>query len=232
MKINNNEIAILFDLDGTLIDTNELVIKSFINTFKVFKPDYNITNSELLSFLGPPLNTTFSKYFDDSKLNVIIDYYRDFTKKNHDKYVKIYPNVKETISELHRSGYKLGIVTTKLKKIAYLSLELFDLTEYFDIIIDCNDVLNNKPDPEGILKAKDYLQSKLTVYIGDNASDILAGKNANVKTIGAGWSIKGIETLKKENPDFILNDMNELIQYIQKIKEEYNVNRSTNFTNY
>ena len=104
--------AILFDLDGTLLNTDLLIKKSFIHTFKKYKPDYTLSEEELLSFLGPSLKNTFSRYVEADQIDELIQYYRDYNHKHHEDFVTIYPNVKEMLEYLKKQGFLLGVVTT------------------------------------------------------------------------------------------------------------------------
>lgn len=212
------EKAIIFDLDGTLLNTDTLIQKSFIHVFKKYKPDYTLSQEELLSFLGPSLKETFSRYFDKTMVEELINYYREFNHSHHEDYVTIYPYVKETLLKLKELGYPLGIVTTKVKDAVYIGLDLFDLTDCFDVIIGHDDVSRSKPDPEGIFKALKALNVDDGYYIGDNVTDIQAGKNAGMKTIGVKWSPKGYDLMEKENPDCMVDSYQEILEYI--LKEE------------
>ena len=96
--------AILFDLDGTLLNTDLLIKKSFIHTFKKYKPDYTLSEEELLSFLGPSLKNTFSRYVENNQVDELIQYYRDYNHKHHEDFVTIYPNVKEMLEYLKKQN--------------------------------------------------------------------------------------------------------------------------------
>lgn len=207
--------AIIFDLDGTVLYTDELIKRSFIKVFEKYKPGYTLNEDELLSFLGPSLKETFSKYFPDEMFDELLSYYHDYNHSHHEDYVYVYPTVIETLDYLKAKGYPLAIVTTKLKVAAYVGLNTFDLNKYFDIIIGLDDVKFTKPDPEGILKAMEQLGISKAIYIGDNITDILAGKNAGVETIAVKWSPKGFQHLLELKPDLMIDEMKEIIPYIE-----------------
>lgn len=179
---------IIFDLDGTLIDTNILIKKSFIHTFKTHSPMYKLTEEELLSFIGPTLEETFSKYFDDNKIEKVIETYRKYNIKQHNDYVDIFPYVKETLSSLYSDGYKLAIFTSKRRDVALMGLNLFDLEKYFCNITCVNDVVQPKPSPEGIFKILKDTNTTSGIMIGDNGTDILSGNDANIETVVVSWS--------------------------------------------
>lgn len=207
--------AIIFDLDGTVLYTDELIKRSFIKVFEKYKPGYTLNEDELLSFLGPSLKETFSKYFPDEMFDELLSYYHDYNHSHHEDYVYVYPTVIETLDYLKAKGYPLAIVTTKLKVAAYIGLNTFDLNKYFDIVIGLDDVKFTKPDPEGILKAMEQLGISKAIYIGDNITDILAGKNAGVETIAVKWSPKGFQHLLELKPDLMIDEMKEIIPYIE-----------------
>lgn len=205
MKIH----TILFDLDGTLIDTNELIIASFLYTFEHFQ--LPITREETLSFIGPSLKDTFDKV-DPARSEEMIQVYRDHNLHHHDNYVEAYPHVVETLKRLKETNIKLGIVTTKMRPGVNMGLKLVGLEELFDTVITLGEVTHAKPHPEPIIKAMNELDANVssTLMVGDNSHDIESGQNAGVRTAGVAWSIKGRETLAKLNPTFMLEDIRDL----------------------
>lgn len=207
MKVN----TILFDLDGTLINTNELIIASFLHTLEHYFPG-QYKREHVLPFIGPSLHTTFSGLkpgFEEEMIKM----YREFNHKMHDELVTEYETVYETLEQLKREGYKLGIVTTKMKHTATMGLKLTGLERFFSAIVALDDVENEKPHPEPVLKALKLLDSRPeeAIMVGDNYHDIEAGKNAGTKTAGVAWSIKGKDYLARFNPDYMLDKMSDLI---------------------
>lgn len=207
--------AIIFDLDGTVLYTDELIKRTFIKVFEKYKPGYTLSEDELLSFLGPSLKETFSKYFPDEMFDELLSYYHSYNHSHHEDFVYVYPTVIETLEYLKDKGYPMAIVTTKLKVAANVGLDIFDLHKYFDVVIGLDDVKVTKPDPEGILKAMELLKVDKAVYVGDNTTDVLAGKNACVETIAVKWSPKGYQHLLELEPDLMIDEMKEIIPYIE-----------------
>lgn len=206
MNIN----TILFDLDGTLIDTNELIISSFLHTLNRFYPG-QYQREDVLPFMGPTLHETFSG-IDQERVQELIDTYRDYNISNHDLLVKEFEGVFETVQWLKQEGYKLGIVTTKMSNVVMMGLKLTKLDQFFDVIVAIDHVTNPKPHPEPIEKALQQLDAKPeeALMVGDNHHDIVGGKNAGTKTAGVAWSTKGREHLAKYEPDFMLEKMSDL----------------------
>jgi pyrophosphatase PpaX len=209
-----NMNTILFDLDGTLIDTNELIIQSFLHTLEKYYPN-QYKREDVLAFIGPPLYDTFVA-MDKERVQEMIDTYRAFNHAKHDELVKEYETVYETVETLHEKGFKLGIVTTKVRSTVLMGLKLTKLDRFFDCIVALDDVERAKPDPEPIFKALSILQSapQEAIMVGDNYHDILAGKNAGTKTAGVAWSVKGREYLEKYEPDFMLEKMSDLLKIV------------------
>ncbi len=210
-KIEHNRFdTVLFDLDGTLLNSQEWITKSFEYTFQKFRPNLEISDEEYNSFFGPTLYQTFKRYSDDEdEINEMIAYYREYNVAGYDENVKLFPGAKETLKILHKKGYKLGIVSSKKKDLVEHTVELFGITEYIDIIIGQGDFEKPKPDPESILMAINKLESKNTLYVGDTLSDMKAAKAANAKACGVLYS-SNIEELLEDQPDYVIKNMSQL----------------------
>ncbi|SDO20466.1 pyrophosphatase PpaX [Halobacillus aidingensis] len=204
--------TILFDLDGTLIDTNELIIASFTHTIEQYS-DRFYEREEILDFIGPPLRESLQKVNPD-KVEEMVETYRKHNIENHNRYVKAYEGVVETIETLKEQGYKLGIVTTKMRNTVHMGLELTNLDGLFETVVTLDDVTNAKPHPEPIVKALNHLDSQASeaMMVGDNTHDIEAGQNAGTKTAGVAWTVKGRKVLDDLNPDYMLDNMRDLLK--------------------
>ncbi|WP_010647553.1 pyrophosphatase PpaX [Oceanobacillus massiliensis] len=203
--------TILFDLDGTLIDTNELINASFRHTFEHYKLTF--TPEEILEFNGPPLIDTFQK-INPEKAEEMIATYRKHNMAEHDHYVIAFPKVLETIEQLQQHGISLGIVTTKMRPTVNMGLALTGLDRFFDTIVTIDDVTHPKPHAEPVLKAMEELNgdASTTLMVGDNHHDIESGKNAGVLTAGVAWSLKGKERLLNHHPTYMLDEMTDLLR--------------------
>ena len=210
MKID----TVLFDLDGTLINTNELIIASFLHTLDHYFPkQYN--REGVIQFIGPSLHDSFGRV-NPEKVDEMIEMYRTFNHENHDELVEEYDTVFETVKQLHEKGYKLAVVTTKRSETAKMGLKLTGLDQFFDVIVGIDDVDKVKPDPEPLLKALDALNSspEKAIMVGDSQYDILGGKNTGTKTAGVAWTIKGREFLANYGPDVMLETMADLLGHL------------------
>ncbi|WP_173915647.1 pyrophosphatase PpaX [Halobacillus sp. Marseille-Q1614] len=208
MSIN----TILFDLDGTLIDTNELIIASFTHTLQTHA-DRPYSREEIIQFIGEPLRDSLASVNEES-VEEMIATYREHNIAHHDQYVKAYDGVLESIRTLKRQNYQLGIVTTKMRQTVEIGLNMTELDSLFDTVVTLDDVVHAKPHPEPVMKALNTLDASAaqTIMVGDNTHDIEAGKNAGTKTAGVAWTVKGREVLDELRPDYMLTNMRELLE--------------------
>lgn len=209
--MNRKIDTLLFDLDGTLIDTNDLIITSFLHTLEKYYPG-QYGREDVLPFMGPPLIDNF-RSLDPERAEELVKEYRTFNLANHDRLVKEFPGVYETIKTLKQQDFKLGIVTTKLYDTVIKGLKLTKLDPFFDVIVALDHVTKAKPDPEPVFSALDQLKSApdKAIMVGDNFHDILAGKNAGTKTAGVAWTTKGRDYLAQFKPDYMLEEMPDLL---------------------
>lgn len=205
--------TVLFDLDGTLIDTNELINVSFEYTFKQY--DFDFTKEEILAFNGPPLRETFQR-LNPKFADEMIRTYREHNHNIHEEYVKLFPNVLKTLDELKSNDIPIGIVTSKMRDGVQLGLDITGLSTYFETVITVDDVTQPKPHPESVIKAMNDLRGEVdsTIMIGDNYHDIQAGHNAGMVTAGVSWTSKGKEYLEKYKPTYMLEDMQDLLRIV------------------
>ena len=218
-EVEANRIdCILFDLDGTLVDTRRLVFNSFEYTFEKYFPTHILTDEELESFFGPTLHESFSRYCDDEdKIEEMIAYYRAFNEAHHDEYARPFENVSEIVKLLHKKGYKLGVVSSKRKEALMLGLNRCKIADCIDVIVGEGEC-EPKPSPDGINKALEALypdghEGLNIMYVGDHPNDILAAKAANVKSVGVMYSSKR-DLIDEENPDYEIYRFIDLLEIL------------------
>lgn len=210
MQIN----TILFDLDGTLINTNDLIMASFQHTLNHYYPD-RFSEDDLLTFIGEPLYDSF-KRLDKERAREMVEMYREHNIENHEKFVTPFPGVIDTVKQLDRNGFKLAVVTSKMRESAELGLKITKLAPFFDVVVTVDDVTKAKPAPEPLEKAMARLQAtpESTLMVGDSQYDIIAGKKAGTYTAGVAWSLKGKDFMKNLEPDLLIDEMPELLRFL------------------
>ena len=155
--MNSDITTLLFDLDGTLINTNELIIASFTDTLNHYYPG-QYTREDIIPFMGPTLVETFSS-INPELMDEMIAHYRKHNWEHHDLFVTEFDGVYETIQSLHQSNYKLAVVTTKKRDVAERGLKLCNLDQFFDVVITLEDASKTKPDPEPLFKALNFFNT-------------------------------------------------------------------------
>ena len=213
--------TLLFDLDGTLIDSNELIIASFQKVLAEFMPNRSFSRQEIIAMIGPPLWETFAGLTDDPVTNEkMISRYRKTYCELEFAYIDIYPHVIDTLIEFKNKGFNLAIVTTKFKISALPSIIHFGIDHLISTIISLDDVDNHKPHPEPIQKAlAAFLGCEEAMMVGDSPSDIMAGKNAGILTCGVSWTLKPKE-LSHAKPDYMIDDFRDLSRIVAKYNKE------------
>ena len=179
-------MIILFDLDGTLIDSTEAILESFHHSFKVNGLEYR-DDEKICSLVGYPLDVMFSELgVDESMMDDCIASYKMHYREISNQKTILLDGAREAI-ELAGSFAKLGVVTTKTARYSKELLEFFGVMDSFEVLIGREDVANPKPDAEPILKALEHFNeedSKDGVFmIGDTKMDLLSAKNASVESI-------------------------------------------------
>jgi len=209
--------TLLFDLDGTLINTNELIIASFQDTLDHYYPT-KYGRDDIIHFIGEPLETSFQRV-DPERIEEMVTHYRTHNVAHHDELVTEYPHVKETLQALADAGYRLGIVTTKRWDTVVMGLELTGLKPFFEVVVTIDDIKNPKPHPEPVQLALKQLNSlpENAIMVGDSPSDIESGRRAGTKTVGVAWSIKGEAMIREAQPDFVVDDMQELLAILKDL---------------
>ena len=178
-------LAVLFDLDGTLIDSIELILNSARHAFE--GRDGHVPGpAEWLTGVGIPLVTMFERYTQDrAEVDALIARYREYQMEHHDRLVRCYDSVLETVDFIRAAGHPVGIVTSKAVWLARRGLDHVGLGPHFDLIIGCDSCTRHKPDPEPVLLALERLgyEPSEAVFVGDSVHDIHAGNAAGVKSV-------------------------------------------------
>lgn len=208
--------ALLFDFDGTLLNTNELIIQTFMHVLNERFPG-QFSPKDCLKFIGPSLKQTFNDIAPGEE-EALIAKYRAWNIEHHDELVSQYPDVVSTLEQLKAQGICLAIVSTKRNDTIDRGLSILGATHLFDVRIGTDDVHNVKPDPEPVLLALERLgiNKDDAIMIGDNSHDIEAGHRAGVRAAGVAWAIKGEAYLQQFQPEYILHHMTDLLDIVKE----------------
>ena len=203
--------AILFDLDGTLIDTIELILSSARHAFEEWP--VRPTDEEWVRGIGTPLVQQLRAYAaNDDEVALLLARYRRYQNEHHDRLTRCYDDVPDVIAALADRGHQMAVVTSKASPIAHQSLAFVGLDHFFPVVVGYDDTARHKPDPEPVRVALSRLgvSPDDAVFVGDSPHDIFAGNGADVMTIAALWGPFDRETLADARPDHFIECMAEL----------------------
>ena len=203
--------AILFDLDGTLIDTIELILSSARHAFEEWP--VRPTDEEWVRGIGTPLVQQLRAYAaNDDEVALLLARYRQYQNEHHDRLTRCYDDVPDVIAALADRGHQMAVVTSKASPIAHQSLAFVGLDHFFPVVVGYDDTARHKPDPEPVRVALSRLgvSPDDAVFVGDSPHDILAGNGADVMTIAALWGPFDREILADARPDHFIECMAEL----------------------
>lgn len=219
-KLIYKKPLIIFDLDGTLCDTEELIFQSFKHVFEIYKPDYQLTKQDRINFLGPTLKESFEKYIPEVDNETLCEEYRKHNWELHEKYIKPIEGVPKLLENLYNEGYPLTIASSKKKDTCILGLKCCGLDKYFDLekIVGCEDVAKFKPDPECVIKAYKNMGYSMSscIYVGDSHTDILAGNAAGVYTIGYVANEEKIASLVEAKANKVIDHMADIKEIVKE----------------
>ena len=204
--------AVLFDLDGTLIDTIELILSSARHAFAGW-PRGAPTDEDWTLGIGTPLVNQLRSYAQsDEEVAVLLERYRAYQDIHHDRLTRCYDDVPAELARLADRGHPLGVVTSKASGIASRSLAHVGLEKYFPVVIGYDDTTRHKPDPEPVLAglARLNVPASRAVYVGDSPHDIHAGNAAGVVTVAALWGPFSRETLVEAGPNHFIGCLADL----------------------
>ena len=214
--------GVLFDLDGTLVNTTPLILESFRHTFKQFGMAVP-SDSELVAGFGLPMRTAVTAYMPDEMADEFCDAYRAYQRTRHDELIQGIDGVDETLSSLKQSGIKMAVVTSKKRPAAIRDLGCYDLVEYFDTIIACDDCSENKPLPGPSLMALKRLglNGADCLAVGDSPYDLQSARAAGCQTAAVRYtSFDWNFILNEGKPDYVLNKMTDLLTLIDTLNKQ------------
>ena len=202
----------LFDLDGTLIDSIELILRSYRHTMKIHR-GIEPPDDVWMAGLGTPLWVQFRTWTEDeAEIRAMVATYREYNLAHHDALVRPYDGVVERVRALRTGGGRLGLVTSKMRQGALRGLAVAELSDVFDAVVGSDDVTHPKPHPEPVLKAIELLGADpaSTVFIGDSRHDLECGRAAGVRTAAVLWGPFDRAHLDDLEPDYWLTTPDDL----------------------
>ncbi len=206
--------AVLFDLDGTLIDTNHLIVTSYQHVLRTHL-GLEVTPEQLYPYFGEPLRTTLAR-FDPERVDALMEAYRAFNHSRHDQLVRRFPGVNEAVAALREAGVRLAVVTSKFTPLARRGLAVCGLEGYFPVVVGEGDVRRHKPAPDPALRALELLgvePGPRVLMVGDAPADLFCGRAAGCRTAAVGWALNR-EGLAAAEPDYWVEQPSDLVALV------------------
>ncbi|HVP66964.1 MAG TPA: HAD-IA family hydrolase [Anaeromyxobacteraceae bacterium] len=210
--------AVLFDLDGTLIDSVPLIVQSMQHAFagRVRAPSV----AEWVARIGTPLEGMIRAWAeDDADVALLKERYKQHQREHHDAMVKAFPGVPELLERLGARGTAMAVVTSKLESSAMRSLEHLGLARHFRAVVGLEATARHKPDPEPVRHALSLLRaaSAEAAFVGDSPHDVAAGNGAGVATVAGLWGPFSREALAAARPSAFAASAAEVLEVLDRL---------------
>ena len=209
---SSSPAALLFDLDGTLIDSIELILGSARYAFVGFAGRAP-TDEEWRTGIGRPLQTVLREYADDdAEAQRLFNRYREYQLEHHDQLVTAYDGIVEAIRTFAEAGHPMALVTSKSDWMAEKALRHVGLAELIPVIVGCDTCVNHKPHPEPVERGLALLGASASnaLFVGDSPHDVQSGLAAGVTTVGVTWGAFGRHELEEAGADAVIDRIEEL----------------------
>jgi pyrophosphatase PpaX len=214
--------AALFDFDGTLVDTTELIYQSMRHaTGEVLGKD--LPREILLANVGQPLPRQM-EIIDAECAEALLESYRLHNEEHHDALIQEFPGVEDSLARLRSAGVKIAVVTSKRRFSVRMALESFPgLGEVVDHFVTMEDTTEHKPDPEPLLKGLEFLGGippEEAAYVGDSPFDVAAARAAGITSVAVSWGAFSEDTLRSAEPDHLVEDIDSAVDALLKMRTE------------
>lgn len=212
-EANMNFEVVLFDLDGTLVDSMPLIRNTFRIVFREMDIPWTENNITYLTSL--PLKETAKRYAEKRQQEFITSYMNHYISK-HNNLMKMFPGTKEMLELFKNHGFRLGVVTSKTRLGTMACVNFLGIANLMDVIISADDAAYHKPDPEPLIKALESLSASAdsAIYIGDSPLDLIAAKSAGIQAAYVTWGTGNNEDIRQYKPDYILENWGQLIDLV------------------
>ena len=212
-------LAILFDLDGTLADSVELILGAFRHTFNTHLGSVP-ADQAWIAGMGTPLSSQIRALVaDEALIEPMTATYRDWQNQHHDALLREFEGVRETLSILHDRGHEMALVTSKATEAAKRALRLIGIDALLSQVVGLDSTTSHKPNPEPVLHALAKLRRdpRDAIFVGDSPHDIAAGNGAGVFTVAALWGPFSRQTLEAAHPGRLIADIRDLPPLIEDL---------------
>jgi len=212
--------AALFDFDGTLVDTTEMIHQSMRHAASSVLGRDDIPREVLLANVGQPLPRQM-ELIDAGKAELLLEAYRRHHEEHHDDLIGEFPGIEESLARLRAAGIKVAVVTSKRRVSVEMALKNFPgLRDVVDRFVTLEDTTRHKPHPEPLLRGLELLGNvprEQAVYVGDSPFDVEAAKAAGLTSVAVSWGAFSEETLRAAEPDHLVPDIDAAVDILLRL---------------
>ena len=208
--------GVLFDIDGTLTRTNDLIFATF-NFIAAKYCGRTYQPREIIALFGPPEEGALAPIVGAERLGAAMDDLCDFYRGNHHAMASLHEGMEGVLGFLKTKGIPLGVFTGKGRRTAMITLEALGIEGYFDMIVSGNDVVRHKPDPEGIRKfiRAFSLPPAQVLMVGDAVGDITASRAAGATSVAVLWDSYDRERVARAGADRVFHDVSGFLSWLK-----------------
>jgi pyrophosphatase PpaX len=214
-------LAALFDFDGTLVDTTDMIFQSMRHATSSVLGRDDFSREELLANVGQPLPRQM-ELFDAEKAELLLEAYRAHHEEHHDALIAEFPGVDEALYRLRTAGVRIIVVTSKRRRSVEMALEKFPgLDLVVDLFVTMEDTTEHKPHPEPLLMGLELagdVPKEKAVYVGDSPFDVQAAKAAGLRSVAVSWGAFSEDTLREAEPDHLVPNIDAAVDVLLKLK--------------
>ncbi len=213
--------AALFDFDGTLVDTTEMIFQSMRHATSSVLGRDDFSREELLANVGQPLPRQM-ELFDAEKAELLLEAYRAHHEEHHDALIAEFPGVDEALNRLRTAGVRIIVVTSKRRRSVEMALAKFPgLDLVVDLFVTMEDTTEHKPHPEPLhrgLELMGDMPKEQAVYVGDSPFDVQAAKAAGLTSVAVSWGAFSEDTLREAEPDHLVPDIDAAVDVLLELE--------------
>ncbi|MDH3252377.1 MAG: HAD-IA family hydrolase [Ignavibacteria bacterium] len=208
--------CVIFDMDGTLTRTNELIFASFNHVAAKYL-GATMTPPEIIGLFGPPEEDGLAKLVGEKHAVAAMDDLCEFYRENHRAMARLHAGIEEVLSFLREKQIRQAVFTGKGRRTTAITLDAFKLRSYFDLIVSGTDVTHHKPHPEGICRVLSTLgvQAEEALMVGDSLADIRASRGAGVRIASVVWDSYDRERVMRENSEILFHTVEDMLVWLR-----------------
>ena len=208
--------CVIFDMDGTLTDTNQLIFDSF-NYIAMKYKGKTYSPAEIVAMFGPPEEGALLDVVGEEKINQAMKEYLVFYRRHHKELARLHPGIRDLLRFLQKRKVHCALFTGKGIHTTTITMQAFAIMPFFEYVVTGNDVVNHKPDPEGIEKILDHfsLRKYEVLMVGDSIGDVKAAREAGVKVAIVLWDIYSKERVVQLKTNYAFHTVTDFSMWIK-----------------